>query len=206
MPIIAWLKNFAASVGGRLFLGFTAFAGLFWLQFDPKLPPAEPEKIFGVLVAVGAWVWAELLSMQTTSHAGDIELMNKLRVRFDDNARAFLRDHNFGDSFSVRSLGGFQDFDREWVGAAYEFHDKRMQAALVALRDAVGDFDNSLAMLVRPVTGNPALMTTMTVQDANNGQRSAQTLADIKGLNVKAQTAINALDHIERLAKDRLRA
>ena len=200
-----WVGSIAASVGGRIALGFTAIIGMFWLLFDPSSLPTDWEKIVGVLGAIGVWLWSEIVSHKPDSHPDDLALLTKLRARFPDHERTFVREHSFGDSFHMRSIEGFVDFDREWTGAAYEFHDKKMQAALTKLKEAAGAFANHLAVSVRPLTGNPAFFTTSTVEDANRGERSVETYANIKQLNDEARRVSEALDQFERVAKGRLR-
>jgi len=205
MQFFNWLRIIATTVGGRISLGLAAFMGLFWLQFDLSLPPADPEKILAICVALGAWIWAELLSIQSGVHPHDVQLMQKLRDRFQDEDREFLRTHDFGNGHMLGQTECIRDFGRLWTGAAYEFHDQKMQDALVKLVAAVADISNSVALYTAPAEGNALYMTSKSLEDIRRGERSERTKDNERAMNQKAQVASDALDAIERLAKTRLR-
>lgn len=204
MPILIWLRGVATSVGGRIALGSAAFVGLFWLQFDPSLPPADPEKIAGIGAAVFAWVWAEVLTFQTSAHPHDVQLMQTLRARFSDDDRNFVRAHDFENGHDRRQMVAFSDFERVWTGAAYEFHDRKMQNALADLTVAIKAFHEVVVLNTVWTPGSPEYRL-RTPRYKDDDEMSERGEAIIREMNQRAQATNDALDKIERLARERLR-
>lgn len=133
------VKELAGSAGGRVFAGAIAIgtvAATFPLADGAVF---DPEKALGVVAAVGAWLGTEWASWNPGPHPHDIDLRNQIRTKVW-GAMAFLRVHDFGQSFPFALLNPLDDIARNFVGSSYEFVDPDLQAKWASLMSETAEF------------------------------------------------------------------
>ena len=134
----------------------------------------------------------------------DEELIQLVREKLlKENIQHFVRMHDFGNSFPRKRVDPFLEACDTWVGPKYEFVDAEMQAVWLEAYAAICDFALEVAASTAPAWGNPEWQT-VHPKSADPELPSERTLAEIKLLNEKASKMMEALDQLERLAKQRL--
>jgi len=115
-----------------------------------------------------------------------------------------LREHDFGAPYPRDRLAPLHEFNETWLGAAYEFHDKKLQAAFSEVRQASQAFGDSVVAHTHAVDSNPAMASPKTDVDRRHGIQPS-TEAAIAKINARATALTGVLDNFERLARDRVR-
>ena len=175
---------------------------LWW--FAMSKPQWNWEKGATFVVALLAWLSAELLSQRSPPHPHDVALMDRLRARITPRVTRFLREHDFANNFRVEDVTPLFDFGREWTGSAFQFVDGALQRRLAALTAVVDAFGMDLAQFSYTVRGRD-MLTTKTDRDMIEGARSELTLARVAEMNRKADMVVKAMDDLDRFALSRLR-
>lgn len=136
-------------------------------------------------------------------HPHDVELLREIHRLLSQNVRDFLHQHDFGGPFPRVRLSPVYEI-ADWVGAAYEFHDRLLQAGWADLRSAIDGFAKLALERLHASDRNPHMASPLTDMDRAGGV-SPQTYAVIKALNVQATALSEAIDTFDRLARDRVR-
>lgn len=138
-------------------------------------------------------------------HPLDVALLERFRSLVPDRIHSFLVTHAFGAPFPKALLNPLLALRVDWIGARYEFHDTRLQAAFEAVRAAneafyslvdvhVGATDNRVDWCTSKPTFLP-------------DEASRQAMYDgIKALDAAASELAGTLDAFERVARHRIRS
>ena len=137
-------------------------------------------------------------------HPHDIELLRRFHRQLPLPLRQFLHRHSFGSPFPVTRLAPIHEMNEVWIGAAYEFHDTVLQAALVDVRRTAADLGELTLERIHAMPGDPKMGWPKTDQDLAHGMQP-RTEQAIRDMNAKATELSAAIDSFDRLARDRVR-
>jgi hypothetical protein len=137
-------------------------------------------------------------------HPHDVELLGEVRRQLPLPLRQFLHQHSFGSPFLLAKLNPIHMINQDWVGAAYEFDDKQVQAAFAELLRVSREFGELILERIYAMRNNPKMGWPKTDQDAAIGIQPRTDRA-IRDMNAKATELSAAIDSFERVARDRFR-
>lgn len=198
------IKELAGSAGGRIFAGAIAIGTV-----AATFPVADgavfdPEKAIGIIAAIGAWLATEWASWNPGPHPHDIDLRNRIRTRIL-GVMAFLRSHDFGQSFPFGLLNPLDDIIRNFVGSSYEFVDPDLQVKWAALVSETAEFLSYIAL--NTFREDDALHQSSFLLDRDRGGMiSNETQSKIDHANAMATKLYQGFDDFERLCIQRLGA
>lgn len=201
---LARSKEAISSVAGRLFLGLVAMATIVvGLPLQEKLV-FDPEKALGIATALAAWFAAEWLSWDRKPHPHDIELRRSI-FSLANPVMPFLRDYDLGASFQWARLNGLIELHEDYIGARYQFVDKRLQKEWFELQIRLGQFIDFTSHKSFPTEGGNGFNSFLTRRDAS-GIISKETLEIIHTANQMATDLYKRFDALEALSLVRLGA
>jgi hypothetical protein len=89
---------------GRGLAAFGAFATLAWFLWPEAQWHIHPDALCALIISTAAWLTSltPVGVRKPTKH--DVELLQKFRALIGDSEKWFLRQHDFGGSFSWDSL------------------------------------------------------------------------------------------------------
>lgn len=198
------IKELAGSAGGRIFAGAIAIGTV-----AATFPVADgavfdPEKAIGIIAVIGAWLATEWASWNPGPHPHDIDLRNRIRTRIL-GVMAFLRSHDFGQSFPFGLLNPLDDIIRNFVGSSYEFVDPDLQVKWAVLVSETAEFLNYIAL--NTFREDDALHHSSFLLDRDRGGMiSNETQSKIDHANAMATKLYQGFDDFERLCIQRLGA
>jgi hypothetical protein len=137
-------------------------------------------------------------------HPDDLALFAKLRTLVSPALRQFLEQHSFGTPFHRAILSPLTEISEDWVGAAFEFHDPVLQAALVEVRGKAGALMTLVNERIYAMDRNPEMGWAKTDMDRQHGYRK-ETLDGIRVMDAAATELGQSLDAFTRLGRDRAR-
>jgi hypothetical protein len=134
-----------------------------------------------------------------TLHPADRELGNKLRSLFDAKTRRFIREHDFGQPFNVRSLANIEIVADDWRGAEFEFENSELDNLTAEIVRISRNFMERLAIY----SGSADNWPEGTLSVPNQSERgddwfSDQTRAYIKELHDIAAALTTKIDSFEK--------
>jgi hypothetical protein len=188
-----------------------------WLLWPEPGWRAEGEPAVALVAATATWIFLEVRGphQDATSakvatvladrkpHPSDLKLVARLdrTVTLDD--RNFLREHDFRRQVDSEYLRGIGVIAEGWNGADYEFHDEALQVALRNLVKHSAQLVEMMAIRLFVDDRNPRILTPLTDLDRAGGV-SADTLKGIEEMNGQKEEVLRAMDHLNRLIKERL--
>lgn len=198
------LKELAGSTGGRVFAGAIAIGTVAATFPVADSAVFDPEKALGIVAAIGAWLGTEWASWNPGPHPHDIDLRNQIRTKVW-GAMAFLRNHDFGQSFPFSQLNPLDDIARSFVGSGYEFVDPDLQAKWASLVSEIAEFVRYIAL---NTFRNADLLpqNSFLLDRDRGGIISDATQSKIDHANAIATKLYQGFDDFERLCIQRLGA
>ena len=204
----AWNKGGLFLIGG----GISVLAG--WIEQPVKFLLASiwpstpisiwndtPERIGWTLIALGIALLVIGSYKTKPVNPHDLALMKKFRKVFTVQQVDFLANHNFHDHWHSTMIDDIQDVADSWVGAQFEFVDKRLNGLLVKVKNLSREFadQENLGFNVKP--GGPTR--TMKTNADRNGL-TPETEKRIKDLTAKSRNLADAVNKLERVARRRM--
>lgn len=154
-------------------------------------------------VALGAWVYAEIQSFtRKTAHPHDLALFKTVQALFDANEIAFLKRHDFGNSFRADYLNPIFEVGGLWEGARYEFHDKATQKKFADFLVKCQELSLLLSQYSFPTKNN--FQSVVPDNERARDYFSYQTTELIRYLNDKATWLAESFELFEKTARSKL--
>jgi hypothetical protein len=194
-----WLR----SAAGRSTSSVAVFAALIWFLWPEQNWHVHPDALAGLVVAVVAWLAALTPREKHSPSAHDRELLAKFRALLSDDEKAFLRQHDFGGTFSIHRLKGVRELADAWTGAEYEFDDKQVQDAFGALLAETSEFTHGLAHASGP-TEQAGWHSVIPDRERHTDEISQRTYAAIDEFNRKATRLHDHIDKFIKFARQRI--
>ena len=137
-------------------------------------------------------------------HPHDVELLAQVHKMLPLPLRQFLHQHSFGAPYRIAVLGPVHEMATTWVGAAFEFHDTAVQAALAELLRVLRAFNGLVALRTSLMHDSTTMAWAKTDEDLRIGVQpgTQQAIRDIDALATELSAAI---DNFDRTSRDRIR-
>ena len=101
-------------------------------------------------------------------------------------------------------LDPLHQMNEDWVGAGYEFHDTKLQAAFAEVHRLAHELGSLVLERIFSMNGNPNMGWPKTNMDVAKGVQQS-TLEAIRAMNERASQFSTALDAFDRVARERIR-
>lgn len=162
----------------------------------------ETEQWIGwVLLAIGLAMLFYGAWKSRVPNPHDVELIARFRRLFERSDLEFLTSHNFADNWHVTRTAPMEDMADDWLGAQFEFVDKKLNKLLARVKELSTEFANAegFGFSIGP---NLQMRTMKTIPDQNG--LTQQTRDKIDNLGRIARALAVAINALERAAKVRL--
>jgi hypothetical protein len=137
-------------------------------------------------------------------HPHDADLLGRVHRQLPQSLRQFLHQHSFGTPYRLATLDPVHEMNRDWVGAAFEFHDPAVQAAFAEVRRVARQFGQLVLERIHATRRNIEIGSPKTDEDLEKGVQPGTQKA-IKAMNELATELSAAIDNFDRTARDRIR-
>lgn len=199
-----WTKKVAAlyqSVGSRI--AFGVGAGLTLLANIPIEGGAtfDIERAFAVATAIVIWLGAEMASARVQPDLHDVSL----RQDFRDAARKaddLLRNHDFGNSFSITNLTPLIAISEVWKGPDYTFIDKKVQKQFEPLLAEIKAFGDHIGLHAGPTPAGG--LATFLLHSEDEWNFSEKTRENIRLANDQATALLRQIETFEAVCISRI--
>lgn len=202
--MVAKLWNGLHTVVGRGLAGLSALATLTWFLWPEANWHIHGDALASLVISVTAWIASLSPVPIKKASEHDIQLLRRFRDLFSEGEKDFLREHDFGNSFSLNRLSGTRELADRWHGAEYEFDDVQIQEKLDPI---VRDCQELLHRMTEYTDViNPHNMWTSIVPHAERAAEnfSRQTLDRIRDYNDRATKIVTEIDAFIKFARPRL--
>lgn len=190
-----------ASVAGRISIGSAmgvAVAVGLWNGHEGDI---DPVRLGAVVTTTLAWLAAELASgRQPSDH--DVALFKRIVELLPDGTTDFIRNHDFGQSFSGQHQAGLSEIGA-WEGTRYQFLDRSLQKQWAAVYAQLKVFNAALVSGTGAVGAGPLFSAHPDHSDRDNPEPWVQKHIDT--LNKEAGKLSKAVDVFEKYGRNRLR-
>jgi hypothetical protein len=203
----------ARSNFGRLGLGLATML-LWWVFLLPREHwTFDVSRLAAFLVAFVPWVWAELLGPAETEkarphaehapgrQAHDQKLFEFITAKLGPDQHRFLREQDFGAPIHSFQMRPFSEAAETWKGVQYEFIDENLASVFRPVLENLIELCGMWAKFLGPMGQNAEILTVKTTQETRTGDRSAQTVANAKSMNDRADGLLAALERFERAGR-----
>ena len=164
------------------------------------------ERVVMFLGALAAFLSMEgasyFRSGRAKTHANDVSLLNKLfHLLPADRVVAFLREHDFGNTFLRSHTDPLLRFSDTWVGADKEFQDRAVEKVHKILVDKARTLARLIAVKTSPVGGDHQ---SVFAQNLRGQPRPDWVVLDAAEINQAADQFVTAYDGFVREARKRI--
>lgn len=161
----------------------------------------DPVRLGAVVTTTLAWLAAELASgRQPSDH--DVALFKRIVELLPDGTTDFIRNHDFGQSFSGQHQAGLSEIGA-WEGTRYQFLDRSLQKQWAAVYAQLKVFNAALVSGTGAVGAGPLFSAHPDHSDRDNPEPWVQKHIDT--LNKEAGKLSKAVDVFEKYGRNRLR-
>ncbi|MBR2121224.1 MAG: hypothetical protein IJ935_21785 [Afipia sp.] len=136
-------------------------------------------------------------------NAHDIQLIGDFRKLFGRADIDFLKNHNFAQNWHVTQTSSMEDISDDWIGARYEFVDRKLNKRLAVVKRLSAELANAEQY---GFSIGPNLQVRTMRNNADRNGLTKETQAKVDNLNRIARELAEAIDDLERIAKVRLPA
>jgi hypothetical protein len=130
-----------------------------------------------------------------TNH--DVDLYRKFRALITNNDLTFLRETNFGNTFSWSQLDHVAELIDDWRGARYEFNDPEVQQVFDGVIQAARDFNNEISVKAHSTgRGDQATIDVWHMPEMETPPEFFDTTQKLNSLSRNLFIAINEFEQI----------
>lgn len=197
-------------IAGRVVAFLAVLASLLWLvrpedgfEFTMQL-----DRLITFLLALSAFLGTEGYAGYLAKrkdwnvHPNDQSLLRKLlRDLNPDGVVAFLREHDFGGTFTRSSTNPVLRFADTWVGADKEFQDKEVEERHKELVEAAKKLSGLIASKTSPIDGDAQSVVPKRLQGE---ERPDWVLRDAQELNEAADRFVEKFDEFIKTARRKI--
>lgn len=169
---------------------------------NPQWGTFAPLSLLAIVVPVMGWLTAEIFAeadanRQVSAH--DRGLYEVHLQAFTEADLEFLHNHDFGAPYDRSDSRPVSRFVQNWVGASYEFQNRRLNAKLVTCKNVARKLSHAFGYKSGPHR---------VMQDFNtaevygaDGELTAESKQEIAELNELATDLCKAIDEMDRQAR-----
>lgn len=128
---------------------------LAWFLWNPDGWKFEWEPLVVFITLFGSYMALDIKKSKEPQkdygHVNDIALFKKLQKALPiDGPIAFIRDHDFGDSFNLNAVTPIKDFSYYWDNAEHEFIDTELEELRKKLLEKASEFSLAIGKNTSP--------------------------------------------------------
>lgn len=198
--MLEFVRNYLPTVKGRVITGLM-FVGAVVVGIGiDTARPFSVEKLVAILLALAAWLMAELDGVGVVSDH-DRALYQQITRQLNQDVLTFLREHDYSLPTRIRQTEPFSEI-AYWHGPEYEFNDQAIHRRWLELWGAVNSLSDKHGMHLT-TNDNMEFLTAWHIGfDRRNQPRRAYE--EIKILNGAAHEVYRAFGKFVPFARKRL--